>query len=187
MEIKFKKLDEKAVMPVRAHKGDAGLDLTCIGVQTGVNDTREILLICHTGLAVEIPEGYVGLLFPRSSICKKSVELTNSVGVIDSSYRGEITAVFRVTVNGIPEFYKEGEKFAQLVIVPIPELEVVEAEELSETERGANGFGSTDNESSAPIGGEESVENKESADVVTDSEKPEAEVAAGDENAPEQA
>ena len=84
MEIKFKKLSEAAVLPVRAHKSDAGLDLTCTKIESGVNDAREMLLVYHTDLAVEIPEGYVGLIFPRSSIYTKSISQTNAVGVIDA-------------------------------------------------------------------------------------------------------
>lgn len=143
MELKFKKLSEKAVMPVRAHKGDAGLDLTCTKIEQAVNEARQILLVYHTDLAVEIPEGYVGLLFPRSSIYTKSISLTNCVGVIDSGYRGEILAVFIPTTDGVPTFYNVGERFAQLVIVPIPEFEVLEAEELSPSDRGEDGLGST--------------------------------------------
>ena len=143
MEIKFKKLSDAAVLPVRAHKSDAGLDLTCTKIESGVNDAREMLLVYHTDLAVEIPEGYVGLLFPRSSIYTKSISLTNCVGVIDSGYRGEILAVFIPTTDGVPTFYNVGERFAQLVIVPIPEFEVLEAEELSPSDRGEGGLGST--------------------------------------------
>ena len=84
MDLKFKKLSEEAHLPVRAHKGDAGLDLTCTKIEQAVNEARQILLVYHTDLAVEIPEGYVGLLFPRSSIYTKSISLTNAVGVIDA-------------------------------------------------------------------------------------------------------
>lgn len=145
MQLKFKKLDEKAVMPIRAHKGDAGLDLTSIGVSTTINECGQLMLVYHTGLAVEIPEGYVGLLFPRSSIYKKALTLTNAVGVIDAGYRGEIQAVFRSTTDVVPAIYKDGERFAQLVIIQIPEFDPVEVDELSETDRGADGLGSTGN------------------------------------------
>ena len=157
MVLKFKKLSDKATLPIRAHKGDAGLDLTCTAIEQAVNEARQILLVYHTDLAVEIPEGHVGLLFPRSSIYTKSISLTNCVGVIDSGYRGEIKAVFLPTTSGIPTFYNVGDRFAQLVIVPIPDVEVEEAEELSETDRDKGGFGSTgnkdiENESSAASG-----------------------------------
>ena len=95
-----------------------------------------------TGIAVEIPPGYVGLVFPRSSVCKTGLSLANSVGVIDSDYRGSISLVFYKGAELI-EAYSYGDRIGQLVIVPIPEVEFVEAEELSETERGAGGYGST--------------------------------------------
>lgn len=144
MELKFKKLSEEAQIPVRAHSTDAGLDLINVGCETIVNEAREVMLLYHTDIAVEIPEGYVGLLFPRSSIYKKSLQQTNCVGVIDAGYRGEIKVCFRVTTTTVPEIYPKGEKFCQLVIVPIPNIEVVEVEELSESDRGEGGFGSTD-------------------------------------------
>uniref|UniRef100_A0AAU8B7N8 dUTP diphosphatase n=1 Tax=Dulem virus 42 TaxID=3145760 RepID=A0AAU8B7N8_9CAUD len=145
MKLKIKRLSEKAIMPIKAHKGDAGLDLTTTGVTTEINECGQLMIRYHTDLAVEIPEGYVGLLFPRSSLYKKAMQLTNSVGVIDSGYRGEIMAVFKTTTDVIPAVYKEGEKFCQLVIVPIPEVEIEEATELTESERGENGYGSSDN------------------------------------------
>lgn len=145
MQLKFKKLSEKAVMPVIKNPGDAGMDLTCTSISTMVNECGQLMLVYHTDLAVEIPEGYVGLLVSRSSIFKKSLILTDCVGIIDSGYRGEIMGTFKTTTDVIPAVYKEGERFAQLVIVPCPTIEIVEAEELSETERGENGYGSTGN------------------------------------------
>lgn len=94
------------------------------------------------GLAVEIPEGYVGLVFPRSSNAKKDLLLSNSVGVIDSGYRGEIMAKFK-TLRPLPQMYKVGERFAQLIIMPIPDIEWEEAEKLSDSERGTGGYGSS--------------------------------------------
>lgn len=143
MELKFKRLNDKAIMPIRAHKGDAGLDLTCTKIVPVRNACNQLLLEYHTGLAVEIPEGYTGLLFPRSSVFKTSLIQSNCVGVIDSGYRGEIKAIFRNTTDVIPAVFQEGERFCQLVIVPIPKIEVVEASELSESDRGENGYGST--------------------------------------------
>lgn len=144
MTLKFKKLSEKAVMPIRAHKSDAGLDLTATSITTSINECGQLMLVYHTDLAVEIPEGYVGLLFPRSSIYKKSLQQTNCVGVIDAGYRGEIMAVYKTTTDVIPSVYKEGDRFAQLVIVPIPEIEIEEATELSVSDRDTNGYGSSD-------------------------------------------
>lgn len=146
MILKFKKLTENAVIPAKAHKSDAGIDLTATAITTQINECGQLMLIYHTGLAVEIPEGHVGLLFPRSSVYKKSLQQTNSVGVIDAGYRGEIMVVFKTTTDVIPAVYKEGERFAQLVIVPIPEIEIEEATELSESDRGENGYGSTGTE-----------------------------------------
>lgn len=187
MEIKFKKLDEKALLPIRGTKGSAGIDLVCTGVETGWNEVRQLMLIYHTGLAVEIPEGYVGLLFPRSSICGKSIALTNSVGVIDSDYRGEIKAVFRVTTDVAPALYKEGDRFVQLVIVPVPEFEIIESEELSETERGEGGYGSTDNvESSAATGSDQTESTPNDTESVTQGDDQTATGASGGEaNIPE--
>ena len=137
MKVKVKKLVENAVIPTYAKPGDAGLDLTATGVEIkGDNITY------GCGLAIEIATGYVGLLFPRSSNAKKDLLLTNSVGVIDSGYRGEVTAVFKKT-KYFAEAYKVGERFAQLVILPYPEIELEEAEELSATERGTDAYGST--------------------------------------------
>lgn len=149
MELKFKRLNDKAIMPIRAHKGDAGLDLTCTEIVPVRNACNQLLLEYHTGLAVEIPEGYVGLIFPRSSVFKTSLILSNCVGVIDSGYRGEIKAIFRNTTDVIPAVFQEGERFCQLVIVPIPEITVVESAELSESDRGKDGFGSTGSTNSA--------------------------------------
>lgn len=137
MKVKVKKLVENAVIPTYAKEGDAGLDLTATGIE--INNDK---VTYGCGLAIEIPKGYVGLLFPRSSNSKKDLLLTNSVGVIDSGYRGEITAVFK-KIEYLAEAYKVGERFAQLVILPYPEIELEESEELSATERGTGGYGST--------------------------------------------
>lgn len=150
MQVKVKKLHQNAVIPKYAKPGDAGLDLVSTSYEY-VNGRH----VYGTDLAVEIPEGYVGLIFPRSSICKYDLRLTNSVGVIDSGYRGEIKFQFEDEgMSGrleIPPFpieqrsfithYKIGDKIGQLVILPYPQIELVEAEELSTTERGSGGFG----------------------------------------------
>lgn len=140
MKIKFKKLSETAVAPFQGSKFAAGFDLTVDELEFS-NDQIKY----NSNIAVEIPEGCVGLLFPRSSVYKHHILLTNSVGVIDSDYRGPIKAVFqreeaiRYKISG----YRVGERFAQLVIVPNPKVEYIEAEELSETTRGTGGYGST--------------------------------------------
>lgn len=144
MELKFKKLTENATLPSYAHDTDAGLDLTTIGFTQEFDASGKMIIVYRTGLAVEIPEGHVGFLFMRSSVSGKSVSLTNAVGVIDSGYRGEIMGKFKITTDALPSIYKEGDKFAQLIVMPYPKFEVVEATELTESERGENGYGSTD-------------------------------------------
>lgn len=147
MEVKFKKLSDKAVVPTKAHSSDAGFDLTATRVTSEVNECGQFVLVYHTDLAMEIPDGYVGLIFPRSSISKKSLYQTNAVAVIDSNYRGEIIVKYKNTTgDSIPAVYNLGDKFAQLIIMPYPTIEFVEAEELSESDRGEGGFGSTDKE-----------------------------------------
>lgn len=138
MKVKIKRLDKSAVIPKYAKDGDAGLDLTATAYK--VNEKGQY--IYTSDIALEIPDGYVGLLFPRSSICKKDLEMTNSVGVIDSNYRGPIKSVFNPTCED-PEIYELGERFAQLIIIPYPKIEFEEVEELSETNRGTGGYGST--------------------------------------------
>lgn len=182
MQVKFKRLSEKAVQPIRATVGSAGFDLTSTHVTTEVSECGQLILVYHTDLAIEIPEGYMGLVFPRSSISKKSLRMCNSVGVIDSDYRGEITSKFIVTTDVIPSLYREGERFAQLVIVPFMAAEFTEAEELSETERGDSGYGSTD-EQSAPNAPAGSPEDK--SELINQEEATTG--SGGEENIPEQA
>jgi dUTP pyrophosphatase len=139
MKVKVKKLHPDAVIPKYAKAGDAGLDLTAVSKEW---DEAKEKIVFGTGLAVEIPEGYVGLIFPRSSICKTNIALSNSVGVIDSGYRGEIKFFFspgpRPKAN-----YEVGDRVGQLVIMPYPTIELVESETLSDSERGDGGFGSS--------------------------------------------
>lgn len=139
-------IESQAVLPKKAHLTDAGFDLVATRITQEVDEAGKLILVYHTDLAVEIPEGYVGLLFMRSSVSKKSIQLCNCVGVIDEGYKGEIMGKFKVTTDALPRIYEPGEKFAQLVLVPyytVVETEWVE--ELTETERGEGGFGSTDN------------------------------------------
>ena len=137
LTIRFKKLHPDAKAPYQATVGSAGFDLTAV--------SREVISEYHTkydtGLAVEIPAGHVGLVFPRSSIYKTDTILTNCVGVIDSDYRGSITAVFAGRTHD--KEYKVGDRICQLVIMPIPAVRFVEAETLTETQRGTGGYGST--------------------------------------------
>jgi len=164
MEIKFKKLDPRAVAPVRAHNTDAGFDLTATRITTELNECGQLILVYHTGLAIEIPEGYMCLLVPRSSVSKKSIALTNCTGVIDAGYRGEVMAKFRSTTDVVPAVFKEGERFAQLLVLPVPDVQMVEVDILNDGDRGENGYGSTGNESiderSASTGSEGFPEEK---------------------------
>ena len=138
MNIKIKKLHRNAVIPSYAKEGDAGLDLTCISEEW--NDDNSMVTY-DTGIAVEIPIGYVGLLFPRSSVSKTSLNLSNSVGVIDSGYRGSIMFKYRYLEEGM--VYEIGERIGQLIILPYPKIEFEVVEELSDTTRGDLGFGSS--------------------------------------------
>lgn len=169
LRVKIKKIHKCAVIPTYAKKGDAGLDLTAVEKHFDIHGN----VVYRTGLAVEIPEGYVGLLFPRSSVCKLDLSLCNSVGVIDSNYRGEIIVKFKPTpifevaddtefeegkfkeyervmipegadnMNMFNAQYDIGVRIAQLIIMPYPKVEFEEVEELTQTERGNGGFGST--------------------------------------------
>jgi len=138
MNLKIKKLHPDARIPEQMTAGAAGFDLTAISKEW--NDTNEVLVF-GTGLAIQIPRGHVGLLFPRSSIFKSGLSLANSVGVIDSDYRGEVKAMF---YPGRPKAnYNIGDRIVQLVIMPIPAINIQVVDELNDTKRGSGGFGST--------------------------------------------
>ena len=136
MKVKIKRLHPDAVIPKYAKAGDAGLDLTAVEMSKEWN-----IVTYKTGLAIEIPEGHVGLLFPRSSVYKTSMVLSNCVGVIDSGYRGEIMLKFRSTESN--KAYEVGDRVGQLIIMPYPQVEFEEVENLSSTDRGLGGYGST--------------------------------------------
>jgi dUTP pyrophosphatase len=139
MQVKIKKLNENAVIPTYAKIGDAGMDL----VATRIISNTTFDVSYGTDLAMEIPNGFVGLVFPRSSIRKYELALSNSVGVIDSGYRGELQATFKKE-NGLDSLaYKVGDRIAQIMIIPHPPIEFDAVDELSDTERGEGGFGST--------------------------------------------
>lgn len=162
MEVRIKKLCENAVIPSYAHTSDAGMDLTA----TSVKIDKDGNVVYGTGIAIEKPTGYVGLVFPRSSNSKKTLWLTNSVGVIDSGYRGEITFKFRPSIATIPNFwtkiklrlsgmnantvqyalpkiYEVGDRIGQIIILPYPSIEFIESDFLSPSDRGECGYGST--------------------------------------------
>jgi dUTP pyrophosphatase len=172
LKVNIKKLHKDALIPSYAHSTDCGLDLTAVSKTYDEYGN----VVYGFGLAFEIPEGYAGFIFPRSSNHKSGLLLTNSVGVIDSGYRGEVTAKFAANdkmirprkfidklkmlfeteksyedtdyddVNISIDFgggYNVGDRVAQMVILPYPKVEFNEVDELSETERGKNGYGST--------------------------------------------
>jgi dUTP pyrophosphatase len=142
MQVRIKKLSPEAVIPTYAKVGDAGMDMVATKI---INETLDSITY-GTDIAMEIPEGFVGLVFPRSSIRKTHLHLSNSVGVIDSGYRGEIQATFKkiqgVSNNALNN-YKVGDRIFQIMIIPHPPIEFKEVEELTNTERGEGGFGST--------------------------------------------
>lgn len=154
MKIKYSKLTEKAVAPFKKYNIDAGFDLTATWIKE-----YDKYIEYGTDIAIEIPEGYVGLLFPRSSIRNQDLMLKNSVGVVDASYRGEIKFSFWKTEKLSSEIkkwneqsistmididkYEIGERCGQIVIMKIPDIEMIEADKLSETDRGTQGYGSS--------------------------------------------
>lgn len=138
LNVNIKKLNNNAIMPQYAKAGDAGLDL----VATEINLT-EYYIEYKTGLAFEIPDGYVGLLFSRSSISKKDLILSNAVGIIDSGYRGEVSFRFKKLDKNDLNIYIVGDKIGQIVILPYPKINLQFVETLSNTERGVGGYGST--------------------------------------------
>ncbi len=179
MKVKIKKLNENAVIPTYAHVTDAGFDLTAVSVK---RDSAKDVYIYGTGLAIEIPKGYVGLLFPRSSNKNTEAYMTNHVGVIDSGYRGEVMVCYKTRTarticdnlgdvitdfyetqssceerditqfvedmlkdgrNALKAPYSIGDRIAQLIIIPYPCVEFEEVDELSDSDRGTNGYGST--------------------------------------------
>jgi len=141
INVSIKKLHEDAKIPTYAHPTDAGMDLYAVD-----DGKAKMAHGCHiyteydTGIAVAIPEGYVGLVFPRSSISKQTLSLANSVAVIDANYRGPIKLRFRVF--GDIE-YTKGDRIGQLVIMPYPKVCFTEVDELDDTDRGDGGFGSS--------------------------------------------
>ncbi len=145
LEIKIKRVHENAVIPSIAYFGDAGADLTAVSMRT-----TDKYIEYDTGLQFEIPTGYVGLLFPRSSISKTAMTLANSVGVLDCKFRGNVTFRFNLTSENLNNYvqcggkYKVGDRIGQLVIMPIPTVAFVETDTLEDSERGTGGYGSSD-------------------------------------------
>ena len=142
MNVKIKKLDTRAVLPTYGTEYSAGADLYALdGESTPVPAGKTVLI--HTGLSIEIPEGYAGMIFARSGLAsKRGLAPANKVGVIDADYRGEIMVALH-NHSDKDEVVEGGERVAQLCIMPFLKAQFELAEELSETVRGAGGFGST--------------------------------------------
>lgn len=140
MEVKIKLLSDKAKLPVKGTPDSAGYDLTAASVFW---DRSNNIVSYGFGIALEIPKGYVGLIFPRSSVYKKNLDMSNCVGVIDSDYRGEISAKFRLLNPNLDNVYISGERIAQIVFVKHDDVDFKVSEELSETIRGVGGYGHT--------------------------------------------
>lgn len=154
MEVKIKKLYKDSMLPTKAHTSDAGYDL--YAHSKSYDDDGNV--VYGSGVAMEIPQGYVGLVFPRSSNAKKDLLLSNSVGVIDSGFRGEVSFKFKASIHASfnimldeevcafvnkPTTYNIGDRIGQIIIMPYPEIEFVEVNELSDSERGDGGYGSS--------------------------------------------
>jgi dUTP pyrophosphatase len=141
IEVPVVRLREEATLPGRAYAGDAGLDLaTCDRLELAPGERA----VVPTGLAVAIPEGFAGFVQPRSGLAARhGIAVVNSPGLIDSGYRGELRVVLLNTDRERTYVAEAGERVAQLVVLPVPELELVEVDELPGTERGVRGFGSS--------------------------------------------
>jgi dUTP pyrophosphatase len=141
IELPIRRLREDAVLPERAYSGDAGLDLSaCERVELGPGERATV----PTGLAVAIPDGFAGFVQPRSGLAARhGLTIVNSPGLVDSGYRGELRVVLLNTDAREPFVVEPGMRIAQLVVLPVPELELVEVEELPESDRGVRGFGSS--------------------------------------------
>jgi dUTP diphosphatase len=141
IELPIQRLRGDAVIPERAYSGDAGLDLAaCERVELGPGERA----LVGTGLAVAIPEGYAGFVQPRSGLAARhGLTIVNSPGLVDSGYRGELRVVLLNTDSVEPFVVEPGMRIAQLVVLALPEFEILEVEQLPESERGVRGFGSS--------------------------------------------
>ena len=141
IELQVRRLRDDATLPAQAYAGDAGLDLAACGRHEVGPGERAVI---PTGLALEIPEGYGGFVLPRSGLAAKhGITLLNAPGLIDAGYRGEVRVVFHNTDAEQTFVVEPGMRIAQLVVLPVPEITLLEQEELAETERGERGFGSS--------------------------------------------
>jgi dUTP pyrophosphatase len=135
------KLRDDAVLPSRAHSGDAGFDLSaCEEITIGVGERAAV----GTGIAVEIPDGHAGLVVPRSGLAlRHGISMVNSPGVIDAGYRGEVRLLLLNTDNASAFTVEPGMRVAQLLVVPLADIELFETDEATVTDRGVGGFGSS--------------------------------------------
>ncbi|HZB35644.1 MAG TPA: dUTP diphosphatase [Gaiellaceae bacterium] len=141
IELPVRRLRDDATLPVQAYAGDAGLDLAACGRHEIGPGERAVI---PTGLALEIPEGYGGFVLPRSGLAARNgITLLNAPGLIDAGYRGEVQVVFHNTDREETFVVEPGMRVAQLVVLPVPDLALVEREQLAQTERGERGFGSS--------------------------------------------
>jgi len=139
MVVKIKKLNDLATIPSYSKPGDAGMDLTV----TSIISNTSVDITYGFGISLEIPQGFVGLVFPRSSVRNYDLLLSNCVGVIDSGYRGELQATFKKTSGLDSISYKIGDRAAQIMLLAYPKIDFIESENLSNSDRGGGGFGST--------------------------------------------
>ena len=133
--LKVKKLHPDAVLPSYAREGDAAMDVVAVN-----REVTDKYIQYGTGLAFEIPKGYVCLIFSRSSVTNKDLMLKNAVGILDSGYRGELVLRFQKLGNDV---YEVGDRVGQIMIIPVPNVKIQEVQELSDSSRGTGGFGST--------------------------------------------
>jgi dUTP pyrophosphatase len=141
IELPIQRLHADAVVPTRAYSGDAGLDLAaCERVELGPGERATV----GTGLAVAIPNGHAGFVQPRSGLAERhGITIVNTPGLVDSGYRGELRVILLNTDTSEPFVVEPGMRIAQLVVMPVPELDLIEVDELPESERGVRGFGSS--------------------------------------------
>lgn len=141
MSLRVRRLDERAVLPTRAHSGDAGLDLHALeGAVLAPGGRARV----RTGIAVEIPQGQAGLVLPRSGLAAShGIALVNAPGLIDAGYRGELQVLLLNTDRDEPFEVRPGDRIAQLLLVEVRTPALIEVEELPVSDRGVRGFGST--------------------------------------------